>query len=44
MTINLYPSLLLDGEISADTAGNGSYDDLCQQINDACKGFGTNEE
>lgn len=44
MTINLYPSVLLDGAVSSDTAGNGSNDDVCQQIHDACKGFGTNEE
>lgn len=32
-----------DGEISRDVAGT-EIDDLCQQIHDATKGFGTNEK
>jgi hypothetical protein len=43
LPLELYPPMVHEGEISRDVA-SGDIDDLCQQIHDACKGFGTNEK
>jgi Annexin len=43
MSLELYPSMVHEGEISRDVASD-EIDDLCQKIHDACKGFGTQEK
>ena len=43
MSINLYPSILLRGDEIDDVASE-EIDDICQRLNDAMKGFGTNEK
>lgn len=43
MSTALYPAFVLEGDLSPDTFGS-AVDEVCMEINDACKGFGTNEE
>lgn len=40
--LNLYPSIIHEGDLSPDTVGP-EIDELCEQIHAACKGFGTDE-
>lgn len=40
MTIDLYPSIIHENDLSPDAAGS-SIDDICNEIHAACKGFGT---
>ena len=39
MPIPLYPKVILDNDLSPDHGGS-EVDDLCQQIQDATKGWG----
>jgi len=43
MAIDLYPIIIHDGDLSPDAFGT-DVDDICEEIHQACKGFGTNEE
>jgi hypothetical protein len=40
MTIDLYPSIIYENDLSPDAAGS-SIDDICNEIHAACRGFGT---
>jgi hypothetical protein len=43
MGIDLYPSMLHVGDLSPGMFGS-DVDEICEEIEAACKGFGTNEE
>ncbi|KAL7564459.1 hypothetical protein ACA910_001553 [Epithemia clementina (nom. ined.)] len=43
MGIGLYPAIVMEGDLSPDAFGS-DVDAVCQQIHDACKGFGTDED
>ena len=43
MSVPLYPAIVMEGDLSPDAVGS-DVDDVCQEIHDACKGFGTDEE
>jgi hypothetical protein len=42
MPLNLYPEFVREGDLSPDASGS-DIDEICQQINDSVKGFGTDE-
>lgn len=42
MTLDLYPTALLEGDLTPSFGPE--IDEICQAINDATKGFGTNEK
>jgi hypothetical protein len=41
--MNLYPSIIHEGDLSPDAFGT-DVDNICNEIHDATKGFGTNEK
>jgi hypothetical protein len=41
--MDLYPAIIHKGDLSPDTFGS-AVDDVCNEINGACKGFGTDEK
>jgi hypothetical protein len=43
MSIDLYPAMILEGDLTPDAFGP-EVNELCQEIHDACKGFGTDEK
>ncbi|GAX14795.1 hypothetical protein FisN_25Lh008 [Fistulifera solaris] len=43
MSIEFYPEIILEGDLSPDAFG-AEVDDICQEIHAACKGFGTAED
>lgn len=43
MSVDLYPAIIHEGDLSPDAFGS-EVDEICQEIHDACKGFGTDEE
>ena len=43
MSLGVYPAIVLEGDLSPDAFGE-EVDAICQEINDACSGFGTDEE
>ncbi|GAX29391.1 hypothetical protein FisN_16Hh169 [Fistulifera solaris] len=43
MSIDLYPPIIHEGDLSPDSFGN-EVDQVCQEIHAACKGFGTDED
>jgi hypothetical protein len=43
MSIDLYPAIVFDEDIKTRSAGS-DVGDVCQEIYDACKGFGTDEK
>ena len=43
MSIDLYPPIVHQGDLSPDAFGN-DVDKICEEIQSACKGFGTDEE
>jgi hypothetical protein len=42
MSIDIYPTIILEGDLSPDAFGS-EVDDICNAIHSACKGFGTDE-
>jgi hypothetical protein len=42
MTLNLYPNIIHEGDLSPDAVGP-KVEEACKEIHEACKGFGTNE-
>lgn len=42
-TMNLYPSIIHQGDLSPDSFGS-DVDNICNEIHGACKGFGTDEK
>jgi hypothetical protein len=42
MTLNVYPDIILEGDLSPDAVGP-EIEEICNEIHEACKGFGTNE-
>jgi hypothetical protein len=43
MSLDFYPAMILEGDLTPDAFGP-EVTELCQQIHDACKGFGTDEK
>jgi hypothetical protein len=43
MSLDLYPALILEGDLTPDACG-AEIDDVCMDIHAACKGFGTDEK
>jgi hypothetical protein len=41
--MDLYPAIVHEGDLSPDSVGD-AVDEICNQISEAVKGFGTNEE
>jgi hypothetical protein len=41
--IHLYPDIVHEGDLSPDSFGS-DVDRICNEINGACKGFGTDEK
>mmetsp|Transcript_28086 Transcript_28086/g.78759 ORF Transcript_28086/g.78759 Transcript_28086/m.78759 type:complete len:336 (+) Transcript_28086:72-1079(+) len=44
MTINIYPDIVRQDDLSPDQGFGSDIDDLCQQIQDATKGWGANKD
>ena len=42
MSLNFYPDIVLEGDLSPDSFGT-DVDAICEEIHAACKGFGTDE-
>ena len=42
MGLELYPSIMYKGDLTPGDVGE-DIDQICEEIHDACKGFGTNE-
>uniref|UniRef100_A0A7S2YT91 Annexin n=1 Tax=Entomoneis paludosa TaxID=265537 RepID=A0A7S2YT91_9STRA len=42
MLVDLYPPMIMEGDLSPDSFGD-EVDEVCNEINAACKGFGTDE-
>jgi hypothetical protein len=42
MTLNLYPNIIHEGDLSPDAVGS-EVEQACKEIHEACKGFGTDE-
>mmetsp|Transcript_8294 Transcript_8294/g.23023 ORF Transcript_8294/g.23023 Transcript_8294/m.23023 type:complete len:332 (+) Transcript_8294:62-1057(+) len=43
MVVDLYPSMIHEGDLSPDDFGD-EVDAICQEIHEACQGFGTDED
>ena len=43
MGVDLYPSVIHEGDLSPDAVGSEA-DDVCNEMEAAMKGFGTDEE
>jgi len=43
MILNLYPSIVHSSDLSPDSVGS-DVDEICNEIAEAVKGFGTDEE
>ncbi|KAL7564462.1 hypothetical protein ACA910_001556 [Epithemia clementina (nom. ined.)] len=43
MSIGLYPAIVLEGDLSPDAFGS-DVDAVCEEIHEACQGFGTHED
>ncbi|ACI65638.1 annexin [Phaeodactylum tricornutum CCAP 1055/1] len=43
MSIDLYPAIIHEGDLSPDSFGP-EVDEICNEIDASCKGFGTNEK
>ena len=42
MSLGLFPAIVMEGDLSPDAFGE-EVDAICQEIHDACRGFGTDE-
>jgi hypothetical protein len=43
MSLDFYPPMIHEGDLTPDAFGP-EVDELCKEIHDACKGFGTDEK
>jgi hypothetical protein len=43
MGLDFYPAMIHEGDLTPDDFGP-EVNELCQEIHDACKGFGTDEK
>lgn len=43
MTLNIYPDIIHEADLTPDAVGS-EIDDVCNEIHEACKGFGTDEK
>jgi hypothetical protein len=43
MSLNIYPEIVHEGDLSPASFG-AEIDELCNEIHEACKGFGTDEQ
>lgn len=43
MSVDFYPAMVYEGNLTPDNIGS-DIEEVCQEIQDACKGFGTDEK